>query len=258
MNELTRIETMTSMQIAEVTGKEHKNVLRDIRNMENAWIKISGRKFELTEYNDAQGKKRPMYALTKSETLYIATKFNDEARAKLVLRWEELEKANRNIALPNDYLSALKALLESEEKKIQLVNANNELVENNIALNNRILQIESSVKELKRKSDYTDIVLQSKGTLTIKSIAQDYGMSANRLNEILHKLKIQYKSGDQWFLYADYIGKGYVSSRTITLYHRDGRPFTKSNTEWTQRGRLFLYEKLKQNGILPTIEKICE
>ena len=88
---------MTSLEIAELTGKQHKNLMRDIRNMEPAWEKVTGLKFELCEkyYPMANGvmKKQPYYSLTKTECLYIATKFNDEARAKLVLRWEELEKA---------------------------------------------------------------------------------------------------------------------------------------------------------------------
>ena len=86
---------MTSHEIAEVTGKAHKNVMRAIRNMEPAWERVNGRKFELVEYRDRKGELRPCYALTKTECLYVATKFNDEARARLVLRWEELETAER-------------------------------------------------------------------------------------------------------------------------------------------------------------------
>ncbi len=86
---------MTSLQIAEVTGKQHKDVLEAIRNMEPAWVKTTGRKFPLNEYKDARGRKLPMYRLNKTECLYIATKFNDEARAKLIIRWEELETEKR-------------------------------------------------------------------------------------------------------------------------------------------------------------------
>jgi phage regulator Rha-like protein len=82
---------MTSLQIAEVTGKPHNDVLKAIRNMETAWEKVTGRKFPPSEYTDSTGRKRPMYELSKEECLYIATKFNDEARAKLVLRWAQLE-----------------------------------------------------------------------------------------------------------------------------------------------------------------------
>lgn len=82
---------MTSLEIAEVTGRNHKDVMRSIREMEDAWEKVNGRKFALVEYKDAKGEMRPCYSLTKTECLYIATKFNDEARAKLILRWEQLE-----------------------------------------------------------------------------------------------------------------------------------------------------------------------
>ncbi|SHK56775.1 phage regulatory protein, rha family [Xylanibacter ruminicola] len=73
---------MTSLEIAELTGKQHKNLMRDIRNMEPAWEKVHGLKFELIEYKDRLGRIKPCYSLTKTETLYIATKFNDEVRAK--------------------------------------------------------------------------------------------------------------------------------------------------------------------------------
>ena len=88
-------DKMSSLEIADLTGKPHSDLLKAIRTMEPAWEKISGGKFSLAEYTDAQGKSRPCYELTKTECLYIATKFNDEARAKLVLRWEELELEKR-------------------------------------------------------------------------------------------------------------------------------------------------------------------
>ena len=90
---------MTSLEIAEVTGKQHKNVMQAIRNMEPAWEKVNGLKFQLVEYRDQKGELRPCYQLTKTECLYIATKFNDEARAKLVLRWQELETEVKKIFL---------------------------------------------------------------------------------------------------------------------------------------------------------------
>jgi len=89
------VQTMTSLEIAELTGKQHKNLMQAIRKMEPAWEKVRGLKFQLSSrvYNLPNGgtKVVPYYSLTKTECLYIATKFNDEARAKLVLRWQELE-----------------------------------------------------------------------------------------------------------------------------------------------------------------------
>lgn len=87
--------TMTSLQIAEVTGKQHSHVMEAIRAMEPAWEEVCGSKFRLTSYIDRQGKERPMYSLTKTECLYISTKFNDEARARLVLRWEKLDRMDK-------------------------------------------------------------------------------------------------------------------------------------------------------------------
>lgn len=91
---LSTTNIMTSREIADFTGKQHKDVLEAIRTMEPAWEKVNGRKFPLVQYKDAKGEMRPMYELSKTECLYIATKFNDEARAKLILRWEQLEKQN--------------------------------------------------------------------------------------------------------------------------------------------------------------------
>ncbi len=92
-------QRMTSLEIAQVTGKQHKDVLKAIRNMEDAWVKVQGRNFALLQktYPLPNGGKKmmPYYSLTKTECLYVATKFNDEARAKLVLRWEELELERR-------------------------------------------------------------------------------------------------------------------------------------------------------------------
>ena len=88
-NDKNNQQMMTSLEIAELTGKQHKDVMKAIRNMEPAWVKVNGRKFALVEYKDAKGEFRPCYQLTKTECLYIATKFNDEARAKLVIRWDE-------------------------------------------------------------------------------------------------------------------------------------------------------------------------
>jgi len=82
---------MTSLEIAELSGITHANLMKSIRKQEETWLKIGQVNFDLTSYIDKSNRAKPMYSLSKTETLYIATKFNDEARAKLVLRWQELE-----------------------------------------------------------------------------------------------------------------------------------------------------------------------
>lgn len=123
MNALLKdVDTMTSLQIAEVAGKMHKDLLESIRNMEPAWVKVNGRKFPLVAYKDAKGEMRPMYRLNKTECLYIATKFNDEARAKLIIRWEELERerANGGFGIPQNFSEALRlAAAQAEQVEAQ-------------------------------------------------------------------------------------------------------------------------------------------
>lgn len=87
------------------------------------------------------------------------------------------------------------------------------------------------------------------------AIAKDYGMSAKALNQKLHELRVIYRMGSQWFLYAKYQAKGYTHSKTFDFKHSDGRPDCKMQTEWTQKGRLFLYQLLKKHGVLPMIER---
>lgn len=119
MNELLKnTETMTSLQIAEVTGKPHNDVLKAIRAMEPAWAKTTGGNFSLSEYKDSTGRSLPMYQLNKTECLYVATKFNDEARAKLIIRWEELERQRMagGFQIPQNFAEALKLAAAQAEK----------------------------------------------------------------------------------------------------------------------------------------------
>ena len=112
------------------------------------------------------------------------------------------------------------------------------------------------IGELKPKADYMDSILQNKGLVTITQIAKDYGMTGQKMNRLLHELKVQYKQSGQWLLYEPHQGKGYTHSETVDIVRSDGRADIKMNTKWTQKGRLFLYKLLKKNDILPDIEKI--
>jgi len=109
---------------------------------------------------------------------------------------------------------------------------------------------------LKPKADYVDKILQNKSLIKISSIAKDYGMSGRKMNELLHELKIQYKQGEQWLLYANIQDKGYTSSETHEYPKKDGTTDVRLLTKWTQKGRIFLYEELKKNGYLPMIERV--
>ena len=115
--------------------------------------------------------------------------------------------------------------------------------------------LKDEIKVLQPKAHYTDIILQNKGLIKVTSIAKDYGMSAQEFNKLLCDFKIQYRLGNQWFLYKKYQNKGYTHSETVNYKHKDGRDDVNITTKWTQKGRLFLYEFLKGKDILPMIEK---
>ncbi|VUW92666.1 Phage antirepressor protein KilAC domain protein [Dorea longicatena] len=122
-------------------------------------------------------------------------------------------------------------------------------------LGEQVVEQQQIITELQPKANYVDMILQSKSLVTITQIAKDYGMSGRKLNKILKELKIQYKVGGQWVLYSKYQNGGYVHSRTIDITRTDGRADVAMQTEWTQKGRLFLYEELKKHGYVPVIEQ---
>lgn len=119
------------------------------------------------------------------------------------------------------------------------------------ALTTDNLVLVQQVSELKPKATYYDMVLQNKSLLSVTKIAKDYGMSAIKLNRILNDLKVQFKQGDIWLLYAKHQDKGYTQTHTHVIDVDKSRVMTK----WTQKGRLFIYDLLKQEGILPLIER---
>ena len=204
-------QTMTSLEIAELTGKQHKNVMQAIRNMEPAWEKVNGLKFQLVEYRDQKGELRPCYQLTKTECLYIATKFNDEARAKLVLRWEFLERKEmerrQQLALPSP-------------KKI-------------LALADEI--VGEGLRMLNEPAE---------DTLTATQVAKTFNMSTLDFNAVLRDMGIQYRRGGKWNL-SDYLqGRGYTAERTHVSYSLKGQKKIKTYMTWTIAGLHFLNSKL--------------
>ena len=150
--------------------------------------------------------------------------------------------------------------MTEDELVLKAMSVLNKKVEN-LKLQNQNLLEENNQKdqligELKPKADYTDKILHSKGTTKVNVIANDYGYTAIEFNKLLNRLGIQYKQGEDWLLYKEHRGKGYTHTKTWDFKRKDGTPDSKTNMEWTQKGRLFLYQKLKANDIVPMIERI--
>jgi Rha family phage regulatory protein len=200
---------MTSLEIAELTGKQHKNIMQAIRNMEPAWEKVNGLKFQLVEYRDQKGELRPCYQLTKTECLYIATKFNDEARAKLVLRWQELEVEKWKEVR---YLPSPKKILALAD----------EIIGEGLRLLNE----------------------PAEDTLTATQVAKTFNMNTLDFNAVLRDMGIQYRRGGHWNISDDLQGRGYTAMRTHVSYSLKGEKKIKVYMTWTMDGLRFLNSKL--------------
>lgn len=255
MNQLVFIENnrvvTDSLTVAEVFEKEHKHVVRDIEVQisklheakEHEFVKSN---FGLEIFKAKNNKEAKKYLLTEEAFTLVAMSYTTPEAMKMKVRFieefkrmrAELEKQKQPFKLPTTYKEALLQLVEQVERneQLQLQNA----------------QKDQIIKELQPKATYYDLILQNKSLISISKIAKDYGMSAIKMNQLLHQLGIQYKQGDCWLLYSKYQDKGYTQSKTHTIDSET----SKMHTYWTQKGRLFIYEMLKNKlGILPLIER---
>lgn len=116
-------------------------------------------------------------------------------------------------------------------------------------------QRDETIRKIAPDAEYAQNCLLAENGIVTSSIAKDYGMSADSFNKLLKGLKIQYKRGGQWLLYAPYQAEGYMVSKTTPITHSDGRVELKVTSLWTAEGRKFLYDFLKERGILPLNER---
>lgn len=125
-------------------------------------------------------------------------------------------------------------------------------------LGGQVVEQQKVIEKLEPKASYYDLVLQCKDLIATTVIAKDYGMSASGFNKMLKDFGIQYKQGDTWVLYSKYQGYGYLQTKTHNYADTDGVQHAKQHSYWTQKGRLFLYEKLKNKGVMPLMEQVEE
>lgn len=253
-----------SLLVAETFGKEHRNVLRDIKNLIEGGVLKNEQTpmFEETTYMSEQNKQSyPLYVMNQDGFTLLAMGFNGKKAMEFKLKYIEAFNAMKKQieqskpSVPQNYIEALKSLVKAEEEKQQLALENKQKDETIITISKANVELGNKITEMLPKVSYYDRILQSNATMTITQIAQDYGMSAIAMNKELESMRIQHKERGQWILYAQFLKGGYVHSRAVDIIRRDGRHDVKYNTEWTTKGRLFLYEALKGKGILPLIEQ---
>lgn len=185
-----------------------------------------------------------LYSLILSSKLPKAKEFKRWVTSEVLpaIRKHGVYAVDEVLENPDMLISALQALKEEKAKAKRLTET--------------LAVQEQQIAELKPKASYYDVVLNCKDLVSVTEIAKDYGKSAKWLNEKLHELGIQFKQGGKiWLLYQKYAEKGYTSTKTQTYNGNDGEVHTKVHTYWTQKGRLFIYDKLKAENILPVMEK---
>ncbi|OMD69151.1 Rha family transcriptional regulator [Paenibacillus odorifer] len=242
-----------SREIALMTGKQHKHLVRDIDNYVQVFSQSpdldSDDFFVETTYQAGTGKSYKMYLLTKIGCDMVANKMTGPKgilfTATYVSRFEEMERKLLNPDTPSymipDPVERAKKWIAEEENRQHL--------------ESKTLLLEQQISEIEPKLTYLDKILTSKGTITITQIAKDYGLSGTALNKILHEERIQYKVNKQWVLYTKYTNKGFTQSETIDITRSNGEPDVTMNTRWTQKGRLFIHEILTRRGILPFMDR---
>lgn len=209
--------------------------------------------FEETTYINEQNKQSyPMFIMNQDGFTLLAMGFNGKKAMEFKLKYIEAFNAMKrqieqsNPSVPQNYLEALKSLVKAEEEKQQ---------EQILTISKTNMELGNKITEMLPKVSYYDKILQSNATMTVTQIVQDYGMSAMRLNKESESMRIQHKVRGQWILFAQFLEGGYVHSRAVDIIRKDGQHDVKYNTEWTTKGRIFLYESLKAKGILPLIEQ---
>ncbi len=205
-------QRMTSLEIAAITGKPHKDVLKAIRKMESAWEQECGGNFSLTseKVDMPQGGVRliPVFSLTKAECLYVATKFNDAARARLVLRWQQLEKERIS-----------KQLSGSPEPKL-------------LVTEKEILQQGDAI----RRQQIEDENRPADGCLTISEIAKMLDTTVKAVNKKLVEEGVQYWNGGRYKLTPKYTDRGLAKDRAFHYYSLDGEKKERAYLVWTSIG----------------------
>lgn len=204
---------------------------------------------------DTLGGKQEMAAVSEVG-LYTLVLSSRKPEAKAFKRWvthDVLPSIRKHGAYMTEEI--LQKTLENPDFLIGLATQLKEEREKRLAAELDKAVLGQQIAELRPKASYYDLILQCASLLSVTEISKDYGMSAKAFNKKLHELHIQYQQSGVWFLYAEYQDGGYTQTKTQNYCRSDGTQGARTHMYWTQKGRLFLYERLKAEGILPMIER---
>jgi phage antirepressor YoqD-like protein len=261
MNDLTPIENqgqrvLTTEQLAELYGTTPDRIADNFKKNRDKFIEGSHFfKLEGPALKDFKNKGLNSPLVGKNaKSLILYTKRGAARHSKMLgtdQAWDVFDSLEENYFNPQPKLLVPQSLPEALRLAADLAEQKDQ------ERSGRLIA-EQQVQEMKPKADYYDMILASKGLVTITSIAKNYGMSARMFNAILHSLGVQYKQSGSWYLYSEYQGYGYTHTVTVPYVHSDGRVDIQPSTKWTQKGHKFIYDFLKARGILPVIERETE
>ena len=201
---------------------------------------------------DSMGRQQDTILINESG-LYSLILSSKMPNAKKFKRWVTSEVLP---AIRKHGVFAVDTMLNDPDAMIAALQAYKEERQRRLLLESENAVQKQQLLEMKPKVSYYDVVINSPDLISITEIAKDYGWSAKHMNGYLHSKGIQYKQGDRiWILYQKYAEQGLTSTKTHAYLTGDGNTHTKVHTYWTQKGRLFIYDLLKKDGILPLIEK---
>ena len=223
--------------VAEVLG--YSNASKAVMNH----VDLEDKKFEMIAHSQNGNASETKTAVINESGLYSLILKSKLPSAKKFKRWVTSEVLP---TIRKHGMYATEDLLNNPDLLIQIATQLKE------ERTNRLIA-EQRVNELQPKADYYDKILANKSLMTISVIAKNYGMSANKMNQILHKLGVQYKQGKTWLLYSKYQDRGWTHTEMLPVAGTDK---LQPSTKWTQKGHIALYELLKKNDILPTIERL--
>lgn len=205
---------------------------------------------------DTLGGSQEMTVINESG-LYSLILTSKKPEAKKFKRWvtsEILPAIRKHGAYATE--STIDKIIDDPEFGIRLLTELAEERQRVKAMETTLAVKEQQLLEMKPKVSYYDIVLNCKDLIEITKIAKDYGWSGKKLNQFLFDKGVQFKTSDgQWLLYQKYATEGYTATKTHMFKDSNGIEHSKIHTYWTQKGRLFIYNTLKNVGILPTIER---
>ena len=248
-------KSMLAKEIAEIHGRELKEVNKLINNNRLRFkdnvdiVDLKGTEFEVILNNHEIYNQN---SLNRSNNIYLLSERGYSKLLKIMdddLAWEKYDE------LVDNYFNMRQVINSDEELKKNLLMSIYKGGAESVVATKQLVELETKplkdkIEKDKPKVTYHDMVLKSDNLVAITSIAQDYGMSGKAFNQKLKELKVQYKQGKQWILYSDYKDLGWVQSET---YCKENKSYL--HTKWTQNGRLGLYKLLKENDILPIVER---